>query len=578
MTEKPARSSVRIAIYARYSCDQQRETSIDDQLRRCKEVAEYLDLDVSEWLFYSDSAISGQAHSLDKRDGLHSLENAWQANAFDILMLDAFERLARDGMEMEKVIQRLEQNRRIRMITADGIDTARDGWQMLLRLKGAIAQAEISSLQHRVGRGMIGQLERGYMIATPPFGYDLRRDFDAQGNRIGTHWVIHPQEAELVRQIYRRRVEGQSMNQIAEWMNDLGVPCTRKARKSDGGYWRPARIRNLLSNPIYRGEFVWHGSKNFKDRAAKRGDTVKERRYARPGLRLVSDEVWELCNTQKNRRSGRGGGKNALAGVLTCGCCGATLSLTAKSRCQSLYCSNCSIAKSCTKGRERLTVTVAVVAIEMLLIEALRFFLTPDFVKAFRQALHEKLTAGTRHEYEACEKEVKRLERSQARLALMLANVDRDDPILQARYEETRRLAREAKAELEVLAAGRVQVDQQAVAAQLEIDPAAVLVGLFEAGLPPEHLRQMLRRLFPSIILEGKEGRYRSLFRIQFAAGAALAIASNTECQLGETLECRFMLRYVPDNRNKNGPRWEVSVLDRVWLKALPEGTSEVAT
>lgn len=31
---------VRIAIYARYSCDQQRETSIDDQIRRCKEIAE----------------------------------------------------------------------------------------------------------------------------------------------------------------------------------------------------------------------------------------------------------------------------------------------------------------------------------------------------------------------------------------------------------------------------------------------------------------------------------------------------------------------------------------------------------
>lgn len=176
---------VRIAIYARYSCDQQRETSIEDQIRRCKEIAEYLGLQVSEWLVFSDSALSGQAHTLDKREGLHQLEKAWQDGAFDILMLDAFERLARDGMEQEKLIQRLKANRRVRLITSDGIDTSREGWELLLRLKGAISQAEISSLQHRVGRGMVGQLERGYMIATPAFGYDLKREFDAQGNRIG---------------------------------------------------------------------------------------------------------------------------------------------------------------------------------------------------------------------------------------------------------------------------------------------------------------------------------------------------------------------------------------------------------
>lgn len=172
MTETTSNTSqkLRIAIYARYSCDQQRETSIDDQIRRYNEIAEYLGLQVSEWLIFSDSALSGQAHALDKRDGLHQLDKAWQDGAFDILMLDAFERLTRDGMEQEKLIKRLKTNRRIRLITSDGIDSSREGWELLLRLKGAVSQAEISSLQHRVSRGMVGQLERGYMIATPAFG------------------------------------------------------------------------------------------------------------------------------------------------------------------------------------------------------------------------------------------------------------------------------------------------------------------------------------------------------------------------------------------------------------------------
>lgn len=571
MNETPIAIAVRIAIYARYSCDQQRETSIDDQIRRCKEIADFLGLLVSEWFVFSDSALSGQAHALDKRDGLRQLESAWRDGAFDILMLDAFERLARDGLEQEKIIQRLKGNRRVRLITCDGIDTSREGWDLLLRLKGAISQAEISSLQHRVGRGMVGQLERGYMIATPAFGYDLKREFDAQGNRIGSRWVVNPDEAALVGQMYQRRKDGQSMHQIARWLNELGIPCSRKPLTSDGGYWRPSRVRNLLVNPIYRGEFIWHGSTTYKYLATKRGDTVQERRYPRPELRLVSDETWELCNAPAQARSKHGGGKNALAGLLTCGCCGATLVLTVNSSAQSLYCACCATAKACARKEDRLSATVATAGVKTLLIEALRFFLTPEFVKAFRQALHEKLTASPRHEYEACDKEVKRLLRSQARLAHMLANVDGDDAILAERYEETRRLARAAEAQLDTLAAGQVMIDEEAIAAQLAIDPADILTGLFDAQVPPEQLRAVLRRLFPSIVLEGRNGRYRSLFRVQFAAGAALAQASNTECQIDESLECRFMLRYVPGYRTGDGRRWEVTVLDRDWLGALPK-------
>ena len=578
MNELSTSLLVRIAIYARYSCEQQRETSIDDQVRRCKEIAEYLGLQVSEWLVFTDSAISGQAHALDKREGLHQLDTAWQDGAFDILMLDAFERLARDGMEQEKLIQRLKANRRVRLITCDGIDTSRDGWELLLRLKGAISQAEISSLQHRVGRGMVGQLERGFMIATPAFGYDLKREFDAQGNRIGTRWVINPDEADLVRQIFQRRKDGQSMHQIALWLNQLGIPCTRKARTADGGFWRQSRVRTLLANPIYKGLFVWHGSTTFKSRAEKRGDAVIERRYDRPELRLVSDETWELCNAKKQARSKNGGGKNALAGLLTCGCCGGTLVLTVNSSSQSLYCANCTAAKACARQTDRLSVTVATVGVKKLLSEALRLFLTPDFVKAFRQALHDKLTASPRHEYEACQKEFKRLQRSQARLGHMLANVDGDDAILQDRYEETRRLARAAEARLAQLGDSKVEIDKEAVAAQMAIDPAVILGNLFETPLPPEQLRAMLRRLFPSIVLEGKDGRYRSFFRLQFAAGAALALASDTACQIDESMECRFMLRYVPDNRSSTGPYWEVTALDREWIVAIPVSEPVVET
>lgn len=569
MTKALTQNPMRVAFYARYSCDQQRETSIDDQVRRCKELAEYLELPVSNCLIFTDSALSGQEHALDKREGMHALEKAWANNAFSIVILDGVERLARDGMEQEKLIKRIKENRRVRLLTTDGVDTSREGWELLMRLKCAISQAEISTLQHRVGRGMTGQLERGYMIAAPVFGYDLKREYDPKGNRIGTRWIINEHEADLVEKVFQRRKDGQSMHQIATWLNTAGVACSRKARKADGGYWRPSRVRNLLGNPIYRGEFIWHGSASFKHKANKRGEEVKEKRYARPELRLVSDETWELCNTKAQYRTGYGGGKNALAGLVKCGCCAGTLVLTAESRCRSLYCANCTVAKACNEKNDRLSVTVAAAGVERLLTEALHFFLTPNFVKDFHDALREKLTGGTRHECEACEKELMRLKRIQARLSHLLANVDEDDEVLTARYEEARRLVQATEAKLKELTAGQLEIDQKAVEAQLQIDPAGILPSLFNSGLPAEQLRAILRRLFPSVVLEGKQGRYSSIFRICFAPGAALSIASNSSCQLNQSLECRFMLRYVPDNRKESGPRWDVLVLDSVWEDAV---------
>lgn len=565
MSIKTLTKHVRAAIYARYSCDQQRETSIEDQIRRCKEVAAQHGVIIESWQVFTDSALSGQAHAQDKRDGYLALLKAWDNHEFDLLLVDEFGRLTRDDVEQALLRRRLKENKRVRMITADGIDTKQKDWELRLGLKGVLAQEEIRGIQHRVGRGMVGQLTRGYMIATPAFGYDLRREFDSLGNRLGTHWVINEYEVGIVREVFARREMGQSMHQIALWLNESGVACSRKAKSGDGGYWRPARVRNLLANPIYRGEFIWHGSKNYQNRLQKRGDeedeTTKMQFFARPQLRLVSDETWHRCNTKSVSRSGYGGGKHALAGLITCGCCGGTLVLSSQERCRSVYCAACTIAKS-TKGRaEGQSVTVAAAGVQLLLTEALRFFLTPEFIAAFRQSLREKLVGDSRHEYEACADELKKLQRTQSRLSHMLADIDNDDEVLAKRYEETRRRVREVQARLEVLAEGCAAVDEKAVAAQLQVDPVEVVKGLFAADVPPERMRATLARLFPSIVLEGKEGKYRSIFRIQFAPGAALAMASQTGMVMEGAVELRFELRYTPDNRSGRKQRWSATLI-----------------
>lgn len=131
MNQPQKDKSPRIVIYARYSDTNQRETSIDDQIRLSKETAIHKGLGTDNITIYSDSAISGQAHTFKKREGRKQLESAWDNNEFDVIILDAFERLARDRLEQAVIIDRLMKNRRVRLLTADGIDSHQVGWESL---------------------------------------------------------------------------------------------------------------------------------------------------------------------------------------------------------------------------------------------------------------------------------------------------------------------------------------------------------------------------------------------------------------------------------------------------------------
>jgi len=94
---------MRAAIYARYSSDLQSETSIDDQVRLCKERAERDGLTVTE--VYSDYAISGG--NLSNRPGMLGLMNVGKQGAFDVVIAEALDRISRDQEDIAAIYKRL---------------------------------------------------------------------------------------------------------------------------------------------------------------------------------------------------------------------------------------------------------------------------------------------------------------------------------------------------------------------------------------------------------------------------------------------------------------------------------------
>ena len=551
-----------LAIYARYSCDKQNETSLEDQIRRCTELAQRHGLSVSKDLIYTDAAASGTDKGDALREGYRRLREDWDAGKFDVLVVDEFSRLSRDNVEQAVLQKRLEKSRRVRLITADGVDTQDPDWQLRLGFQGLIAQQESRKLSYRVDRGMVGQLERGYMIAAPAFGYRLQRVFDDNQNHIGSLWVIHEENASIVRQVFDMRAKGESMHKIAAWLNQKGVSCSRKGRDGQEAHWRPARVKNMLENAIYKGIFVWRGSTTYAKKMKELGDEVQSVEYLRPELRLVSDEVWTRCNNRSVSRSGYGGGQHALTGVLTCGCCGATLAVSAMQRCRSLYCPVCSDARSSLGATDRLTSTIAVAGVQFMLTRVLQLFISEPFLQAFRQSLRQRLTSDNGSEIEECAARLKKLKNAQERISCMLADAEGDDETLEKRYKETRKQVIEAQQQLTKLQAGAQVLDRSAVEVQLQVDPRKLLSKLFDASIPPHQLRTVLARVFPMVVFEGKEGRYISKFRVRFAPGMALSMASGTECLTEKEVEARFKLQYIPSNQKEKPGYWNVETLE----------------
>jgi site-specific DNA recombinase len=93
----------RVALYARYSSDNQRDASIEDQLRICREKAE-----CEKWTIvstYKDAGISGASMIL--RPGIQTLLQDAQRQQFDIVLAEALDRISRDQADVATLFKHL---------------------------------------------------------------------------------------------------------------------------------------------------------------------------------------------------------------------------------------------------------------------------------------------------------------------------------------------------------------------------------------------------------------------------------------------------------------------------------------
>jgi site-specific DNA recombinase len=155
----------RVVIYARYSSQNQREASIDDQIRLCRERAVREGWTIEN--IFRDLALSGASLL---RPGYQALLQAARDGAFDVLLAEALDRLSRDQEDVAALFKRLS-FLGIRIVTlAEGEIS-----ELHVGLKGTMNALFLKDLAEKTRRGLRGRIEAGFSGGGNSYGYHVVR-------------------------------------------------------------------------------------------------------------------------------------------------------------------------------------------------------------------------------------------------------------------------------------------------------------------------------------------------------------------------------------------------------------------
>lgn len=219
------------AIYARYSTDQQRDASIEDQVRLCRERAAREGWQVAE--VYADAGISGASLM---RPGIQQLMKDALAGKFTIILAEALDRLSRDQEDIAGVYKRLR-------FAGVSIITLSEGevGDLHIGLKGTMSALFLKDLADKTRRGLRGRVEAGKSGGGNSYGYDVVKRFAADGTPLRGDRTINEAQAAIVRRIFSEYAGGKSTRAIAKQLNGRAF-AARPAKA--GGHRRSTATAN----------------------------------------------------------------------------------------------------------------------------------------------------------------------------------------------------------------------------------------------------------------------------------------------------------------------------------------------
>ncbi|MDE4100292.1 recombinase family protein [Phaeobacter gallaeciensis] len=331
----------RAAIYARYSTDMQKQSSIEDQILLCTERMKANGDNLIQ--SYTDHAVSGASLM---RPGIQMLLQDAISGKVDTVYAEALDRFSRDQEDIAGIFKRLS-------FAGVKIVTLSEGEinHLHIGLKGTMNALFLKDLADKTRRGLRGRVEAGKSGGGKCFGYDVVPGED-RGERVVN--VVH---AAIVKRIFEDYADGKSPKAIAKQLNRENVPGP------SGKGWGQSTINGnrqrgtgILNNELYIGRLVWNRLRYVKDpdtgkRISKLNPEEEWVVQDVPELRIIDQDLWEKV---KSRQAGltrkpelwqTNRPRNLFAYLIKCGTCGGGCSTVSKGR---IGCSNARNKGTCS--------------------------------------------------------------------------------------------------------------------------------------------------------------------------------------------------------------------------------------
>ena len=245
----------------------------------------------------------------------------------DLIITKSLSRFARNTVDCLETVRLLKANGIGVYFEKENINTLTESSEFLITLFSGFAQAESESLSKNVAWGKAKSAEAGKVTFQYKKMLGYRRGADGQPE-------IVPEEAEVIKRIYHRYLDGCTLGQIKRELDADKVPTAQGVDS-----WSPAIIHNILTNEKYIGDALLQKtyitdciSKKGKKNQGERAMYYVENNHPA----IISREVFNQVRNEMTRRSskrkvlqksgktelGKYSGKYALTELLVCGECG----------------------------------------------------------------------------------------------------------------------------------------------------------------------------------------------------------------------------------------------------------------
>lgn len=245
----------------------------------------------------------------------------------DLIITKSLSRFARNTVDCLETVRLLKANGIGVYFEKENINTLTESSEFLITLFSGFAQAESESLSKNVAWGKAKSAEAGKVTFQYKKMLGYRKGADGQPE-------IVPEEAEVIKRIYHRYLDGCTLGQIKRELDEDNVPTAQGVE-----FWSPAIIHNILTNEKYIGDAMLQKtyvtdciSKKVKKNQGERAMYYVENNH----LAIISREMFDQVRNEMTRRSskrkvlqksgktelGKYSGKYALTELLVCGECG----------------------------------------------------------------------------------------------------------------------------------------------------------------------------------------------------------------------------------------------------------------